>query len=390
MNTTSNKSMWATLARAIVFAAAIGLLGIPATLVPAGAVEYVLQISVDGMGSSYLQSLFDAPSQVPNFNRLVTEGASTFNARTDYDVTETLQNHTTMVTARGMNGTTGHNWTYNGDPAVGQTIHSNKGSYVFSVFDVSHDNGLRTGMYANKTKFSLFDNTSTYPGGGSYNATYGAEDTILPDNGRDKVDNTYINTGLTGQIVTALVAQQTGDSPNNYSFVHFNNPDSAGHSFGWGSPTYLNSIITVDGFLGQIFDVIDNPSSPLHGNTAVILSADHGGTGGGHGDPSIPLNYTIPFMVWGPGVAAGADLYALNPTTRLDPGTGRPPFSDPVQPIRHADGSNLALELLRLGAVPGSTINTLQDHLAVPEPSTIVLLIAGVLGLAVMAFRRRK
>ena len=60
-------------------------------------------------------------------------------------------------------------------------------------------------------------------------------------------------------------------------------------------------------------------------------------------------------------MAAGEDLYKLNVATRRDPGTGHPLHTDPVQPVRNGDGANLALKLLGLGPIPGSTINVRQD-----------------------------
>jgi hypothetical protein len=106
----------------------------------------------------------------------------------------------------------------------------------------------------------------------------------------------------------------------------------------------------------------------LNGKTAIILTSDHGGIRNTHGDPADPADYTIPFFVWGPGVEAAADLYSLNPATRLDPGAGRPDYGAAVQPIRNGDSGNLALQLLGLGPVSGSTINANQD-LAVASPS---------------------
>jgi hypothetical protein len=78
--------------------------------------------------------------------------------------------------------------------------------------------------------------------------------------------------------------------------------------------------------------------------------------------------------VWGAGVRGGADLYALNPKTRRDPGDGRPKYAAAGQPARNGDVANLSLSLLGLPAIPGSTINAAQDlavgpSVAAPAPS---------------------
>jgi len=345
----------------------------------AGTVQYVIQVSVDGLRPDAITTL--GPSNVPNFYRLRDEGAFTDNARADYDNTETLPNHCTVLTARGVIGVggNGHMWTSNSDPAPGQTLHTNKGSYVAGVFDVVHDNGLRTGLYASKTKFSLFDV--------SWNATNGAPDTIGEDNGRDKLDvylYNYTNNStatLTSSMISAMNA-----NPFNYVLLHLTEPDTVGHSSGWMSTAYLNAVKTMDQRLGALFNLIEN-NPTLNGRTALIVSSDHGGTGTGHGDATNRLNYTIPFYVWGPGVLAGADLYDLNEETRLDPGTGRPNYAAAIQPIRHGDGVNLALQLLGLGPIPGSSINASQN-LIVPEPTSLVLVGFGMMG--VMMRLRRK
>ena len=70
-------------------------------LFAAPAITHLVHISVDGLGAVYLQPyMMAAPEQFPNFVRLKTQGAFTFNARCDYGASETIPNHTSMFTGR--------------------------------------------------------------------------------------------------------------------------------------------------------------------------------------------------------------------------------------------------------------------------------------------------
>jgi hypothetical protein len=65
--------------------------------------QYVIVISVDGLGGTYLNTLFNQVGDtypIPNFKRLKNEGASTLAAHIDNNNWETLPNHTSIVTAR--------------------------------------------------------------------------------------------------------------------------------------------------------------------------------------------------------------------------------------------------------------------------------------------------
>ena len=316
--------------------------------------DYVITVSVDGLGSVYLQNMVEA-GKLPHFKQLQEYSAGTTNARTDYDITVTLPNHTSMVTSRRVMEPEGHGWTHNTDPAKGVTLHSNKGAYVSSVFDVAHDHGLRTGMWSTKTKFSLYMI--------SYNADHGAPDTTGPDNGRNKLDVFVVekSPALMESFVTTMTTQ-----PCHFAFVHFGDTDGAGHSHGWGSEAYNTALITIDGYLGRIMDMVTtNPV--LKCKTDLILTADHGGEGYDHSDFIKPIDYTIPFYVWGVGVTPG-DLYTLNTATRQSPGEARPDYASPSQPVRNGDVGNLALSLLGLPPIPGSMIDAKQDLKTVRAP----------------------
>jgi Type I phosphodiesterase / nucleotide pyrophosphatase len=345
----------------------VGLWPLPS----ASAADFVIQISVDGLRPDYMQTVINA-GNAPNFKRFQTEGAWTNNARTDYTHTITLPNHTSMLTGRpvslpaGAPNTTHHGYTDNGDPAPSTTLHNftNPDYYKASTFDVVHDAGLSTALFASKNKFIIYDQ--------SYNATTGAEHV----NGRDKIDKYFgpeDTATMQGQLLADLAANHF-----NYTFLHYADTDDAGHGSGWGTPAWNNALITIDGYLGQLFNLVESDGM-LAGQTAIILSADHGGTGTGHSTATAATNYTIPFFAWGAGVGHG-DLYAINSATRVNPGTSRPDYNAIGQPIRNGDGGNLALSLLGLDPIPGSLINAAQNlRVAVPEPASFCLLLVGSL-----------
>ncbi len=314
---------------------------------------HVIFISSDGNRSDAITTL--GPEKAPNFHRIRAEGAFTDNARTDYTYTITLPNHTGMITGRGVVGKEGHEWIINEDPKLGQNLHRNKREYIPSMFDVAHDNGLSTALYASKTKFSLYRD--------SFDERWGTPDVTGADNGKNKID-TFLIDETTDTLVDALLAQLR-EAPARLTMAHLRDPDTAGHAEGWdldGDTPYLRAVQHVDSLLGRILDEVEtNPK--LKGNTWIILTADHGGwiDTKGHGEAHEKDNFTIPFYVWGPGVPAGADLYDLNPASRSDPGEDRPDYREAVQPIRNADAGNLILSLLGLPPIPGSTVNAKQD-----------------------------
>lgn len=340
------------------------------------AAEYVIVISVDGLGGTYLAKLFNGtatggPYSIPNFNRLKNEGASTLAAHCDNNNYNTLPNHTSMITGRPRDnspGFDGHDWSTNSAPDAGQTLHTNKGSYVASAFDVAHDHGLRTGMYTNKTKFYLFGGSPIVAG--SYSATHGARDITGVDNGRNKIDNAYINETLGGAVVDTYIARQKSAKADHLAFLHINETDYYGHYGGWGTALWNSQAVVVDTMLGKIFKLVEQDVPAMIGNTIIILTADHGN----HDNPPTAVDcYAVPVFVWGPGVPPGADLYALNAGNRQVASSYPMTTYSGMQPIRNAEVGNLALKMLGLGAIPGSSIAAAQDLVATLPSVTLGL-----------------
>lgn len=298
-----------------------------------GPVDSVLAISIDGLNPTALRKL--GRDGTPALHQLMRQGASTLNARTEYEQTVTLPNHTGMVTGRRIDAATGgHGVTWNDDRLVPATVQAAAGSPVTSVFNVVHDAGGSTALFAGKTKFSLWQR--------SWPAAIDRTD-ILAGNG-----------ALAGDAIADL-----RDQSRAFRFLHLSLPDLVGHARGFMSPAYLRAVHRTDRLVGRVLRAVKAVPA-LRGHLAVVLTADHGGRGPGHEDATKVYNYRVPFMVRGPGVDRGASLYALNPDYTA-PGTGRPTYDAAGQPVRNGDVANLSLDLLGLPAVPGSEHDAGQD-----------------------------
>lgn len=333
----------------------------PGNAAPFPRAEHVLLVSFDGLSATHLRAyLQSSPENFPNFRRLLQEGAGSLNARCDYYASETVPNHTSMLLGRPLYRPEGwpddswHGYNNNGLTA-GENYHqqgNTNAGYLYSVWDVVHDHGLQTACIISKSKLLICAE--------SYDAAHGAPDRVGEDNGRNKVDyvlnipwnySTYNRWAILGAVTNYLQ-----DAAPHFAFIHFADLDYVGHSYGWSSATWSNVLVELDACLGQLWGCLENhPVMSRH--TALILTADHGGgvPDNSHVDPQFQVNYTIPFLVWGPGWPAGRDLYQLC-ANRFDPETYRVDYLAPLQPLRNGDAANLALALLGLPAVPGAPL----------------------------------
>ena len=308
---------------------------------PPIAPERVIHISIDGLRSDHV-----TPEISPVLELLMADGASTLNARTDPAQTRTLPNHTAQLTGRFVWGDGGHRTTFNEDD--GTTVHETAGLYIPSVFDVVHDNGGSTLLYAGKEKFEYLERS--YSVAGRVDAT-GADD------GTDKIDR-FVR-GAPESLVDAFVQDVAAvQDETTYAFYHIRLPDEFGHIFGWGSLEYRLSVTDSDRLVGDI--IAGLAEQGLLDTTAIIVTSDHGGPTGdfNHGSSGNPENYTIPFIAWGAGVGEGIDLYTANIDSEnyADPGTERIDRDGP-QPIRGHDAANLSLQLLDLPALASPAAN---------------------------------
>ena len=349
--------MLARLARnSLALAAAVGLLAFAPIAKP---FEHVVLVSVDGLRPECASATL--ATAYPGLARLA-RGPHTLAARCDPDISITLPNHLDMMTGRRVGGAEGHGWTHNDDPPGrrhGGTLEACHGAPVKTMFDVAHDRGLRTALIVGKWKFVLLEQTCGEEAGGP--------DTIAPDDGRDKIDLFACDPEPGALVATTLssLAVAVEGGKRSLTMLHFPNADFAGHLTGWdltdGSP-YRQAVSSIDGALQRLLAAIE-ADARLKGRVAIVLTADHGGGVPfiSHTDATAPVNFTIPFMVWVGGDGAPRDLYELNPTVRRKPAASERFAANAPPPIRNGDAGNLALSLLGLPAIPGSTINASQD-----------------------------
>ena len=90
-----------------------------------------------------------------------------------------------------------------------------------------------------------------------------------------------------------------------FTFIHIDHVDGAGHSQGHGSKAYYAAVSKADSLLGEI--VNSTEEAGISDETVFIISSDHGGVGFGHGG-NTPAEMEIPFIVYGKKVKKGHQL----------------------------------------------------------------------------------
>ena len=289
----------------------------------------VLLISIDGLNPNALREL--GRQGTPALHQLVAEGASTMNARTEVEQTETLPNHIGMVTGRRIDaGKHGHGVTWNDERKKPRTVQDAAGHRVASIFSVADAHGLSGALFSAKRKFTLMGRSWV-----------------------DGIDTQVIDENNTRLARTARRDLAAWD--HDVTMLHISLPDAAGHEHGFMTARYLDAVRSTDRLVGRVMATVRRSASS--GKTWVVLTADHGGPRNKdfHRIPDVRANYRVPFVVWGPKVQAGGDLYDLS-RGLADPGKKRVGYGG-EQPVRNGAAANVVTELLRLPVVPGSRLN---------------------------------
>jgi len=230
------------------------------------AVQHVVIVSFDGGKPSVMRSC-----RMPHMERVVREGAGTWTARTVFP-SITLLSHASMVTGvvPRQHGLVWNDWY----PEKGYL----KSPTIFKLAKAS-DKKLTCGIFAGKEKFAHL-------------MEKGALDAMTV-------------TGGGAVVVAESAATFIKRVKPSLTLVHFADPDSAGHSKGWGSREQKAAFEHCDRALGILMDALR--SSGMADNSVVITSADHGGHDKTHGS-AWEDDMNIPWWTWGPAVRRGTAL----------------------------------------------------------------------------------
>ncbi|WKX77842.1 alkaline phosphatase family protein [Zobellia laminariae] len=231
-------------------------------------IEHVVVIGFDGLSPDGLQN-----AATPTFDKLMQEGAYSLHARAVLP-TSSSTNWASMIMGAGpeQHGITSNAWERDNFtlPAVTQSE-----EFIFpTIFQLTNDQiaSAEIGAIYHWGGFGrLFEKSAV-----DYDVSPETEDE------------------------TAVLASAYIKNKNpKLTFVHFDHVDHAGHEYGHGTPKYYKSVEKADGLLKQLLQAIT--ASGLEDKTLIIVSADHGGLGKGHGGESLK-EIEIPFIVWGKGV----------------------------------------------------------------------------------------
>lgn len=309
-------------------------------------VRNVVVVAVNGLRGDTLAAQSKA---LPWLTQMRQRGTATLNARTAPETTLPLPNLTSIVTGRPVGltaGNGGHGVV--ADTDTGGTVHDSAGRYASSMFDMAHNNGMRTNFYTTQARSAMLVRTWADAGG---------RDPYWVDNGTDKFTNLR-QVRTDDEVADRLVADLSAAPPPALSVVELSGPERAGLTYGFTSPQYVAAVKATDAIVGRLMKTA--VSAPrIKGKTLVLLAGTSGGEGTSNADPARFNSYRVPLIAWGAGVQIGKDVYALNPGY-AKPGTKRGGYGV-GGPVMVGSLANLALQSLRLPALPGSTMNDKQN-----------------------------
>ncbi len=234
----------------------------PITAVEIDPTPYVLLVSFDGLRPDAIPA-----THTPVLDRLIQTGSYQSKGLAELPPV-TLPNHASMVTGLSI---------MHHSVIVNSTIPGKIPSTT--IFDVAHAAGMRLGFFVNKGKLTFLC--------------------------KEEITTVYKVSGDVDLLADETV-KAVAENDMHLVFLHFGEPDGAGHTHGWRSDPYLVQVSRGDAALGRVLDAYGEKG--VLDQLLVIVTSDHGGHDRTHWMPT-PEDRHVPFILNGPTIAAGRTLH---------------------------------------------------------------------------------
>ena len=231
--------------------------------------KYILLIGIDGLGGYAFPH-----ANTPNIQKLWSKGSYTFKARCIYP-SSSSPNWASMVMGAKPRKTQIPKNGFSLEKATKKAYCGRKPGQLWpSVYTLLHEQKpeKKTILLHHWDEYNRFVNLS----------------------------DVYLDRCTHTEDSTAFYAIQTIQSGMpDLLFLHFDNVDHAGHTYGHKTPAYYRDVHKVDSLVGLVIQALE--AKGILEQTTIILTADHGGRGKHHGWIT-EGEMNIPWIITGPGI----------------------------------------------------------------------------------------
>ncbi|MFT3702299.1 MAG: alkaline phosphatase family protein [Agriterribacter sp.] len=234
-------------------------------------IEHVIIIGVDGLSPDGIRN-----ADTPTMDTMMANGAVKWNVRTVL-TTASSQNWASMIMGAGpeQHGVIDNDWERD-EHSLPPIVANEEGIFptIFGVIRKQKPDAEIGAVYHWDGFGRLFEKKAV-----NYDKHFSTEDSTAADFTK------YIK-----------------EKKPTFGFVHFDHVDHAGHHDGHGTPTYYAAVTKTDSLVKEILKSIKEAG--IDQSTLVIITADHGGIGKGHGGPT-PEEGEIAMILYGKDVKKG-------------------------------------------------------------------------------------
>ncbi|MEO6949771.1 MAG: alkaline phosphatase family protein [Ginsengibacter sp.] len=213
-------------------------------------IKHIIIIGVDGMSQDGIRS-----ASTPVMHKMIADGSVKWGVRTVLP-SSSSPNWESMISGAGpeQHGVTDNDWERT-EHSLPPVVMDNDGIFptIFEVIRKSRPNAEMGAVYNWSGFGRLFEKKAV-----NYDTTFSTVDSTVSDFSH------YIE-----------------ERKPMFAFIQMDNVDHAGHTYGWGTDEYYLAVSKADSLIGEILKAIQHAG--IEGNSLVIVTADHGGKGYGHG-----------------------------------------------------------------------------------------------------------